>query len=138
MHHDHAGGLNHFPHTPIIVTKENFLLANSFKGAIFGCLPQYFPRWLAPTLIEFKNESFGPFQQTYPLTKDKRILLVPTPGHMRGHMSVIVRTSDVTYFLSGDARFSGGGECAVIDQGIPTRASDAPEHLDDPRAAVTR
>ncbi|NWE77803.1 N-acyl homoserine lactonase family protein [Pseudomonas yamanorum] len=105
MHHDHAGGLNHFPHTQIIVSKENFLLANSFIGKIFGCLPQHFPRWLAPTLIEFKNEAFGPFQQSYPLTKDKRILLVPTPGHMRGHMSVIVRTSDVTYFMAGDSTY---------------------------------
>lgn len=105
MHHDHAGGLHHFPHTPIIVSKENFLLANSIKGRIFGCLPQYFPRWLAPILVEFKNEGFGPFQQSYPLTKDKRILLVPTPGHMRGHLSVIVRTSDVTYFMAGDATY---------------------------------
>jgi len=34
--------------------------------------------------------------------------------------------------------FSDGGESAVIDQGIPTRAPDPTEHLDDPRAAVTR
>lgn len=105
MHHDHAGGLHHFPHTPIIVTRENFLLANSFKGRIFGCLPQHFPRWLAPQLIEFGNEPFGPFAQTFPLTKDRRILLVPTPGHMRGHMSVIVRAPDVTYVLAGDATY---------------------------------
>ncbi|MDE2422532.1 MAG: N-acyl homoserine lactonase family protein [Gammaproteobacteria bacterium] len=105
MHHDHAGGLHHFPHTPIIVTRENFLLANSFKGRIFGCLPQYFPRWLSPTLIDFTNEPYGPFDQSYALTKDKRILLVPTPGHMRGHMSVIVRAPDVTYVLAGDATY---------------------------------
>ena len=105
MHHDHAGGLHHFPHTPIYVTKENFLLANSFKGRIFGCLPQYFPRWLSPQLIEFANESIGPFQQSFPLTKDKAITLVPTPGHMRGHMAVIVRTPDVSYFLAGDATY---------------------------------
>ncbi|MDE2422359.1 MAG: N-acyl homoserine lactonase family protein [Gammaproteobacteria bacterium] len=105
MHHDHAGGLHHFPHTPIIVTRENFLLANSFKGRIFGCLPQYFPRWLSPTLIDFTNEPYGPFDQSYPLTKDKSIVLVPTPGHMRGHMSVIVRSPDVTYVLAGDATY---------------------------------
>lgn len=105
MHHDHAGGLNHFPHTPIIVTRENFKLATSIKGRIFGCLPQYFPRWLAPKLIEFGNEPFGPFPQSYPLTKDGAITLVPTPGHMRGHMSVIVRTGDLTYVLAGDATY---------------------------------
>ncbi len=105
MHHDHAGGLHHFPHTPIIVARENFLLANSWKGRIFGCLPQYFPRWLDPTLIEFSDRPFGPFPQSYPLTKDGNVVLVPTPGHMRGHLSVIVRSPDVTYCLAGDSTY---------------------------------
>ncbi len=105
MHHDHAGGLHHFPHTPIVVTRENFGLANSIKGRIFGCLPQYFPRWLAPELIEFSDEPCGPFRRSYPLTRDRRIVLVPTPGHMRGHLSVVVRAPDVTYFLAGDATY---------------------------------
>ena len=105
MHHDHAGGLNHFPHTPIIVSRENFNLANSIKGRIFGCLPQHFPRWLSPQLIEGGGEQIGPFTGCVPVTKDKRILLVPTPGHMRGHMSVVVRAPDITYFLAGDATY---------------------------------
>mgnify|MGYP001824067132 FL=1 len=105
MHHDHAGGLNHFPHTPIIVSRENFALASSWKGRIFGCLPQYFPRWLNPTLIEFKKHAFGPFPQAHPLTRDGNIVLVSTPGHMRGHMSVVVRTTDVTYCRAGDSTY---------------------------------
>lgn len=105
MHHDHAGGLHHFPHTPIMVSRENFMLANSVKGAIFGCLPQYFPRWLNPQLIEFGNESCGPFAQSYPVTRDGRVMLVPTPGHMRGHLSVVVRAPDVTYVMAGDATY---------------------------------
>ncbi len=105
MHHDHAGGLHHFPHTPILVTRENFLLANSWKGRIFGCLPQHFPRWLNPTLIEFSDRPFGPFAQSHPVTKDGNVVLVPTPGHMRGHLSVIVRSPDVTYCLAGDSTY---------------------------------
>ncbi|MNC04844.1 hypothetical protein D3C75_522920 [compost metagenome] len=34
--------------------------------------------------------------------------------------------------------FSDGDESAVIDQGIPTRAPNPTEHLDDPRAPITR
>lgn len=30
MHHDHAGGLNHFPHTRVIVTKENYDASRGF------------------------------------------------------------------------------------------------------------
>jgi glyoxylase-like metal-dependent hydrolase (beta-lactamase superfamily II) len=105
MHHDHAGGLHHFPHTPVIVTRENFMLANSFKGRIFGCLPQYFPRWLQPQLVDLKATASGPFTHSMPLTRDGSITLVATPGHMRGHMAVIVRTPDVTYVLAGDATY---------------------------------
>lgn len=105
MHHDHAGGLHHFPHIPIIVTRENYELASSFKGRIFGCLPQYFPRWFTPQLIEFNNEPFGPFAQSFYLTKDKNVICVPTPGHMRGHMSIIVKSPDMTYIIAGDATY---------------------------------
>ncbi len=105
MHHDHAGGLHHFPHTPIIVTRENFQLASSVKGRIFGCLPQHFPRWFAPELVDLKAACFGPFTHSMPITKDASITLVSTPGHMRGHVAVIVRTPDVTYVLAGDATY---------------------------------
>lgn len=105
MHHDHAGGLHHFPHIPIIVTRENYQLACSFKGRIFGCLPQHFPRWFQPQLIDFQNVPLGPFQQSYPITKDRAIMCVPTPGHMRGHMSVIVKSPDLTYIIAGDATY---------------------------------
>ncbi len=105
MHHDHAGGLHHFPHVPIMVTRENYALASSFKGRIFGCLPQYFPRWLQPTLIDFCDEPYGPFQQSFYLTQDKNIICVPTPGHMRGHMSIIVKSPDFTYIIAGDATY---------------------------------
>jgi glyoxylase-like metal-dependent hydrolase (beta-lactamase superfamily II) len=105
MLHDHAGRLHHFPHNDIIVSRENFELADSIKGRIFGCLPQYFPRWLSPELIEFKDNPFGPFPQSHPLTRDGNIILVSTPGHMRGHLSVIVRTPDVTYCLAGDSTY---------------------------------
>ncbi|WP_321845857.1 N-acyl homoserine lactonase family protein [Paraburkholderia bannensis] len=108
MHHDHAGGLHYFPHTPIYVSRENFMLANSFRGTILGCLPMHFPKWFAPVLVDLTDEPCGPFPQSYPITRDKRILLVPTPGHMRGHLSVVVRTPDVTYMLAGDATYDQG------------------------------
>jgi N-acyl homoserine lactone hydrolase len=41
-----------------------------------------------------------------PLTSDGSVFAVPTPGHMPGHLSVIVRTPGVTYFLAGDATYN--------------------------------
>jgi glyoxylase-like metal-dependent hydrolase (beta-lactamase superfamily II) len=45
----------------------------------------------------------GPFGRTLPLTADGTIFAVPTPGHMPGHMSLVVRAPEVTYFLAADA-----------------------------------
>src|SRR5262249_19301637 len=41
-HHDHTGGLHHFPHTRIIGPRDGWQLARSLKGKMMGCLPQ---RW---------------------------------------------------------------------------------------------
>jgi glyoxylase-like metal-dependent hydrolase (beta-lactamase superfamily II) len=48
----------------------------------------------------------GPFAGSYPITQDKRIFLVATPGHAIGHVSVVVRAEGVTYFLAGDATYT--------------------------------
>ena len=57
------------------------------------------------------------------------------------------RWRDEAFFLNSLLRagaprlshsFSDGAESSVIDQEIPTGAPDLTEHLDAPRAAVTR
>ncbi|MGE3870919.1 MAG: MBL fold metallo-hydrolase, partial [Pseudorhodoplanes sp.] len=46
-----------------------------------------------------------PFPASHPVTRDGRNLLVPTPGHVAGHVSVVVRDDDITYTLAGDATY---------------------------------
>ena len=45
--------------------------------------------------------------------KDGRIFLVATPGHSKGHVSVVVRGEGVSYFLAGDAAYD---EACVRDE----------------------
>ena len=106
FHHDHAGGLDHFPHNRIIGSRENYNEARSLKGKVAGYLPQRMPIWLKPELIDFSNNPIGDFPASYPITKDGSIFLVPTPGHCTGHLSVVVRDKDITYFLAGDASYN--------------------------------
>ena len=105
MHHDHAGGLYHFPHTPILVGKKNYQVAQSLQGSIAGCLPQRWPKWFHPTLIDVNGPAIGPFSASYPVTRDGRIALVETPGHMQGHLSVIVQDQALFYCIAGDATY---------------------------------
>lgn len=106
FHHDHTGGLDHFPHTRIIGPRENYAVSLGLRGMMMGCLPQRWPIWLAPELVDLEGPAIGPFSRSHPITRDGRITLVPTPGHMKGHVSVLVRDDDMTYFLAGDATYS--------------------------------
>ena len=106
FHHDHTGGLDHFPHTRIIAPRENYAVSLGLRGMMMGCLPQRWPIWLAPELVDLEGPAIGPFSRSHPITRDGRITLVPTPGHMKGHVSVLVRDDDITYFLAGDATYS--------------------------------
>ncbi|MDI7861224.1 N-acyl homoserine lactonase family protein [Rhizobiaceae bacterium n13] len=105
FHHDHTGGLDHFPHNRIIASRESYEVSRGLKGMLMGCLPQRWPIWLKPELVDLNGPAVGPFPASHPITRDGRIFLVPTPGHAPGHVSVVVRGDGVTYFLAGDATY---------------------------------
>ena len=94
-----------------------------------GCLPQRWPVWLKPELVETDGPGIGPFSQSFPITRDGRIALVPTPGHVAGHCSVIVRGDDMTYFLAGDATYSQENLLAGRTDGVTNDPALARETL---------
>jgi N-acyl homoserine lactone hydrolase len=106
LHTDHAGGLHHFPDSKILVSGPDFQLAKGFYGRLLGFLPQRWPVWFDPLPIAFERQSFGPFEQSYTITDAGDVMVVPTPGHTPGHVSVTVNSEDVTYFLAGDTSYS--------------------------------
>lgn len=118
MHHDHAGGLHHFPHSRIIVPRENWKAATSLAGKVQGNLPQRWPIWLKPELIDADGPAIGLFTRSRPITRDGRIAMVETPGHCKGHMSVIVRGEGVTWFITGDATYSEENLRADLVDGV--------------------
>lgn len=121
MHTDHIGGLHHFPHSEILVGRKEYETAQGLRGRLMGYLPQRFPRWLHPRLVDFTSEAVGPFPSSFPLTKANDIVLIPTPGHSAGHLSVLVREEEKTIFLAGDPSFT---EKMLLDQLIDGTAPD--------------
>ena len=90
-----------------------------------GCLPQRWPVWLRPELVDMDGPALGPFPSSHQITKDGRIVLVPTPGHVKGHMSVIVRADGVTCFLAGDATYSEANLLAEKTDGVTNNPAEA-------------
>jgi glyoxylase-like metal-dependent hydrolase (beta-lactamase superfamily II) len=106
LHSDHACGIEHFPKCEIWMHPNEYAAAQGFGGQLNGYLPQHFPAWLKPKPIVFAPEKFGAFEACWRVTKAGDVLVVPTYGHTPAHVSVIVQTNDVCYFLAGDTSYS--------------------------------
>jgi len=117
IHGDHVRGLKHFQNAPIYLRDAEYTDARTLLNRAITPLPA----GLSPTLFSLLPEPLGPFAQSYPLTRDGTVIAVPTPGHTPGHISVVVRDGDLSYFLSGDITYT---EAALLDQALqgPTRA----------------
>lgn len=113
FHTDHAGGLHHFPQSEILVDNREYRSARGLLGKIQGYLPHRWPTWFDPAVLRFENRSVGPFRRACAVTEDDRVLVVPTPGHTLHHVSVLVRSDDLTYFLAGDTTYT---ESALLDR----------------------
>ena len=106
LHTDHAGGLHHFPNSEILVADEEYRSAQGFAGKMQGYLPHRWPDGFTPRPISFEPVSFGPFEKSYPVTQAGEVVIVPTPGHTPHHVSVIVKTDGVSFFLAGDTSYA--------------------------------
>jgi N-acyl homoserine lactone hydrolase len=106
LHTDHAGGLAHFPKAEHLVSRREYADAVGVRGWLRGYLSNRWPGWFRPTVIELQTDPVGPFPASYPVTQAGDVRFVPTPGHTTGHLSVLVTTPNLTYFLAGDASYT--------------------------------
>jgi N-acyl homoserine lactone hydrolase len=115
LHTDHAGGLHHFLKSKILVSDEELAIAKGFAGRLRGYLPNRWPQWFAPRSIVFESKALAPFDRSHHVTSDGTVVIVPTPGHTPGHVSVVVVDGDVNYFLAGDTTYT---QQALVDEQV--------------------
>ena len=129
LHTDHAGGLAHFPHSEIFISRVEFQNASGFMGKVRGFLPHRWPEWLAPRLFELEPTPFGPFPQSLPVTGAGDITIVPTGGHTKGHVSVVLDDGDRAIFFAGDASYTEGLMVDHVTDGVAPDQRAARETL---------
>jgi N-acyl homoserine lactone hydrolase len=104
LHPDHFHGAVHLT-TSVLVNAAEWADATSFRGRVIQRLTGV----SVPGGIDFRpvalhDGPFGAFAASRRLTTDGRVLLVSTPGHTRGHTSVIAVDDDGRHvLLAGDA-----------------------------------
>lgn len=117
LHGDHVGGIGGFGTTPVFVSALEWQGLQGVSGWLTRQIAKLtIPKAFQPSMIQFKSTPYGPFEQCCPVTKDQNVMIVPTPGHTNGHVSVIAQSDGISYFLAGDTSYS---EQAMLEQ-IPS------------------
>jgi N-acyl homoserine lactone hydrolase len=130
LHTDHAGGLAHFPDSEILVSRTEHETASGFMGKLRGYLPDRWPDWFAPRLLDLPAEPFGPFPASTPLTQAGDVRIVATPGHTNGHVSVVLAEDDGFVFLAGDNSYTESLMLAGAIDGVAPDPAQARETLE--------
>jgi glyoxylase-like metal-dependent hydrolase (beta-lactamase superfamily II) len=106
LHTDHAGGLEHFPASEVLVSRTEYETASGFMGKLRGYLPHRWPEGFSPRMIDFRPDPFGTFPESVALTDAGDVRIVATPGHTKGHVSVVLVEDSHFLFLAGDASYT--------------------------------
>jgi glyoxylase-like metal-dependent hydrolase (beta-lactamase superfamily II) len=96
LHFDHAGGLGWLAHAPILVQREELAFARNppvYQELIY--VQADFGMELNWRELDGDHDVFG----------DGRVTVISTPGHSRGHQSLLVRLGGQTVFLLADAAY---------------------------------
>jgi glyoxylase-like metal-dependent hydrolase (beta-lactamase superfamily II) len=118
LHQDHASGVQQFPGATFLVS-DNEWEAASNGGLTDGYMKNHFDHAFDWRLVDFNAEavsSFATFGRSLDVFGDGSVRLVSTPGHSRGHMSVILRVGDREIMVASDAAFT---RRALTDSVLP-------------------
>jgi N-acyl homoserine lactone hydrolase len=124
LHIDHASAVSDFPEATFIVDRREWEAAVEPRGWARSYRPRQFDHAFDWRLVDFDSrqvESYATFGRSFDLLGDGSIHVVSTPGHTRGHMSVVLRLGRGRELLAaGDAVFTRqtlekGGRPMIVD-----------------------
>jgi glyoxylase-like metal-dependent hydrolase (beta-lactamase superfamily II) len=118
MHIDHDGGLADFTASEVLVSPGELTTASGFAGQIRGYLPQRWPSGFDPRPLALTSEPYGPFPKSARVTPDGAVVAIPTPGHTRDHLSIVVDDGDAITILAGDASYDEAALIAGLVDGV--------------------
>jgi glyoxylase-like metal-dependent hydrolase (beta-lactamase superfamily II) len=110
LHHDHIGGLAELSHADIMVSQAEWDTLASPLAELRGLMRRHIDlpglRWHRITAEPADDPGLAPFRSSHDLFGDGSLVLLPTPGHTPGSMSLLIRrpgwpplmmVGDVTY-----------------------------------------
>ena len=110
LHQDHLGGLGEVGHADILVAREEWDSLSRPLPAMRGLLARHITlpglRWKPTDVRPLADDSLAPFTTGVDLFGDGSMVLLPTPGHTPGSLSLLVRRPGfVPLLLVGDLTY---------------------------------
>ncbi len=102
LHVDHVGELADVPAADVVVSRVEWQRAQGLRGRLRGYVPGLWPAARTPDLVDPRPPPLGPFSGSYDVAGDGTLLVVPTPGHTPGHVSLLVRLDGRRVLCGGD------------------------------------
>ena len=109
LHADHASGLSDFPNATVLVSDAEWDAMHARDARFAGYHAGHLDPRLDYRLLSFPRPSAPGLErlgQALDVFGDGSLRLVSTPGHTRGHLSVLVRLRDREALLAGDAIYT--------------------------------
>ena len=95
LHQDHIGGLPELRRSRIIVSRQEWASLHKPLPEARGLLPAHIDlpglRWTQVEMESLADPALAPFSHGHDLFGDGSLILLPTPGHTPGSVSMLVR-----------------------------------------------
>ena len=111
LHFDHAGGIREIPQAELLVSEQAWAHMHGphpeREGVLRRDLDIPGANWRTIEFSPTDDPDLAPFDQAYDVMGDGSLVLLPTPGHLPGSVSLLIRRSgSPPVFLIGDLAYS--------------------------------
>ncbi|HOA66680.1 MAG TPA: N-acyl homoserine lactonase family protein [Phycicoccus elongatus] len=127
LHQDHIGGLSEVPQARILIDPAEWATVHAKGAELSGIMARHIEapgrRW-EPVAYDGTGTGLSPFTESFDLFGDGTMVVVRTPGHTPGSLSLVVRRDGwASLALVGDLTYS----CELLDRGAIPGAGEKDE-----------
>ena len=119
LHFDHAGGIGQIPQADLLVCEREWAILSEPHPEREWILREHIEvpsaKWVQYSFEATEDPLFDGFEGIYDVVGDGSMMLLPTPGHTKGSISMLIRQKGWNpILLVGDLTY----EAALLEQGI--------------------